>query len=31
MDIEYGDYIIFSLMLLALLGLALSDCLLFLT
>jgi hypothetical protein len=31
MEIEYSDYFIFSLMILALLGLALSDCLLFLT
>jgi hypothetical protein len=31
MDIQYSDYLVFSLLVLALLGLALSDCLLFLT
>jgi hypothetical protein len=31
MDIEDSDYLVFSFMVLALLGLALSDCLLFST
>jgi hypothetical protein len=31
MDVEYTDYIAFCLMILALLGLAFSECLLFLS
>ena len=31
MDIEYGDYLVFSLSVLSLLGLPLSNCLLFLS